>query len=301
MSKKFSKNKLIDIEEYERLKQKEIRDYNPLINMMSKIRIDLENILASKKISESAKILKIGQLKTLFAKLSQEYSPTPLNAPAPKQTTSVSLATETEKPLPDKTEIGTSEIEESSEIDDAKTEKMVEKEEKYPVEENKIDIDCESMIIAKTHKSKLLKLLQVIRDSPRDNFSVNDKGEITVFRNHYPGSNFNELMKNLYVPSSDTKLTGNNAFFRYLQSLDVPSSQFNNTKVIDEYDNPRDSQVTKSKLKAKISSLSKPNNSSSLSVSIPTDKYIGKRNKKQSGKGLFEPPGKRPKLLLVYH
>src|SRR5579871_4281510 len=137
MSKKFSKNKLIDIEEYERLKQKEIRDYNPLLNMMSKIRIDLENILASKKLSESAKILRIGQLKTLFTKLSQEYSPTYLNAPAPKETTSVSLTTEPENPLPVKTDIGTSVIEGSSEIDNAKTEKKEEEEEQDPVEENK--------------------------------------------------------------------------------------------------------------------------------------------------------------------
>src|SRR5579871_756738 len=96
MSKTFSKHKLIDIDEYERFKQKEIRDYNPLLNMMAKVNIDLEKILANKKMSESMKVLKIGQLKTLFSKLSQEYSPTPFHAPATKEKSSMSTMTEPE-------------------------------------------------------------------------------------------------------------------------------------------------------------------------------------------------------------
>ena len=57
----------------------------------------MEKILANKKMSESMKVLKIGQLKTLFSKLSQEYSPTPFHAPASKETVSMPTMSEPEK------------------------------------------------------------------------------------------------------------------------------------------------------------------------------------------------------------
>ena len=112
--------------------------------------------------------------------------------------------------------------------------------------------------------------------------SKNALNEMILDGNRIPNSNFDDLIRNLYVPKDTYNLTGMSDFISTLKREKLPKDDISSKAAINHLNASFTSQGT---MKAE-------------STPVKDSKHKGK-DSKQSGKGV--PPGKRPRVLFLYH
>ena len=116
--------------------------------------------------------------------------------------------------------------------------------------------------------------------------SNNALKEVILDGKRIPNSNFHDLIRNMYVRNEAYNLTGNHELLSLLKREKLPKSYLSNHAVIENLGTPPPSPTAKKEVKhAPLSSSS-------------SSSYNSADNGNQTGKGA--PPGKRPRILLLY-
>ena len=155
----------------------------------------------------------------------------------------------------------------------------------------------------------------------------NDKNEMTISGKPITGSNFDNLVRNLYVNKASQNLTGNFEFINALKASNVPNTILSNKKLVSQFWSTGTHSRSPSPRKPTKRSKTEYTKSWGLSKYIPSFsaastsmgtprpppfKFTGKAKsgeedyqsaneddpEAQSGHG--KPPGKRPRILKLY-
>lgn len=197
----WKKYKLLAEDEYERLKIKELRDYNPQLKSMVRAQMDIDNVLSNKGITPDEKIKLIQTIRYTSPKMEESAPPAPLAPP-------VQLPSE---PAP--AEVATQQVEEA-----------------HPNAEEFLSSEDISEFVPDRFKARARLLSKHLSHHP-DIVSIDDNLQLVINGKPIIGSNFVDLLHSLYVPRKNFRPPGQTDFIQVLRSLNVPSTYISNRSV----------------------------------------------------------------------
>ena len=247
----------------ERLREKKVTEQlaNPEMTSMIEIQHQIEGLLNNSKLSDEEKVILLDRARERFAKLMDSLRPTPLPPldlppiitppppptlpPIPPTATPFVIPPAPPLPPPRGTSTGVGPAAPSM---------------------------YESVQLPSQYDAKFGKLKEFLNAVPKL-IGKNAYNELILEGKRIPNSNFDDLMRNLYVPRESYNLTGVNELVSTLKRLNLPHNYLSNKDLAEQLAPPSSAQ---------------PPPKVSGSVEAPV----------QKGKGY--PPGKRPRILLLY-
>ena len=147
------------------------------------------------------------------------------------------------------------------------------------------------------YDKKFRKLVDFLNKYPHV-ISKSPQGEITVHGKTIPDSSFSDLIRGLYVHPPNLNLHGQNEFHNALSSLNLPPAYIS-------------SKAVKAKLFPESSEQPKHVESFAESTVVTPHDVVHERPKRKlkahslsqdgTGKRKHPPPGKKPRILRLYH
>lgn len=198
----FKKMALVSEDEILRMKQKEIREYNPEIRTLAFIQTEIDDLLNNKDMSVEDKLLLIQSAQKRFSQL----APSRLKTIAPYSSSKVVIQPATQN------------------LPDTQPENQVEEERTKSAISRRI-----IPAMPKNMQMKATQMLDWINDHPGV-ISTNDNMELSIDGEKLPSSNFVDLLRELYAPRLQ-KPPGYNEFLVALKSINAPISLVSDRKV----------------------------------------------------------------------
>ena len=267
----FDKYHLMKDEEYQRLRQKQVQQYNPELRIMARIDDDIKELLSDTTIPADVKSSIFSQLQQRFKDVKDASKVMPKEA----------ISTEIEQPDVEPEPIAAAAVEEY-ELPPPPTPAR-------PAPIKKFSDD----ILSGVDKNKLGKakeLLKLIKENPQI-IATNTKGELVLHGKVIPRSNTSDLFRSLYshyAPTSSPEgAVGHSKFIGALREINVPLSLIS-------------SKIQSAKLVA-LNKPQSPHSPNPKEYLDPVGEQSPLSNRKpvaMKGKGL--PPGKRIRMLTVY-
>ena len=223
----FKKMKLISEEEFVRMKEKQIHDYNPSLRTLAFYQTELDNIISNNSYDSETK-------EKLFRTAENRFH-------AIKNKESISLTSKSsvieEHPIPiadtqAAVDLSTKFEQEPNSSQDEKI--ITDSTHDTPLDDTKESSESSSITTQNTHlidsipikyRAKAVKLLNFIHENKEkisfdNNFSMLVNGKVST------DSNFSDLFKNLYIKSDSPK--GQSEFLNALKSINTPVSLITN-------------------------------------------------------------------------
>lgn len=216
-SEYFKKMRLIPIEEYDRIKLKDIRDYDP--ELLNRVRSEsfISQILANEKLSSEEKI-RLLQANQFTHKSQSKFPSANIVAPA--------AATGPPAPLQPNPE----EIAEELLPQVAEQEEEEEDMEDQP-QQNKNFIYQAVNYLPEATRKRATNLTRFLDDNS-DVLSVNNRNELVVGKNNVKNSNMTDILNYLFNPRKNSREPiGVKAFILAAKNLNMPTSFIQNRKV----------------------------------------------------------------------
>ena len=202
MSVPFKKMRLIQDEEYERLRQKQVSSYNPELRVMAHLEDEMRDIMDSRNISPEDKLKLFEQLRLRSNDVKNQA----------------------------KEEIALGGV--SAMAAPTAGEKTLQPPVLLKQEVKKEDPIFEHIIgrVSPKHKDDAAKLFEILNSNPNI-LSVNDNEELIVNGKTIPNTKFSEIFTSLYTDrqtKSLERIEGIPSFLHALNSLNVPKSLIHN-------------------------------------------------------------------------
>ena len=197
MSIPFKKMRLIQEEEYERLRQKQVASYNPELRVVAHLEDEMKDIMDSRSITPEDKLKLFEQLRLRSSEMRNQTKP------------AIALG-------------GVSSILPIQPTEPLKIEPVIVKKEE--------PIDELMGRVSEKHKKNATKLIDIISSNP-DVLSINDNQELVINGKIIPNTNFSDIFTSLYSErhsKSIAKIEGITSFLSALDSLHVPSKLITN-------------------------------------------------------------------------
>ncbi len=273
----FKKLSLMAKDELDRLKQRDLKSYNPKLKAVVLLDDEMEDILNRKDLCSEEKMKIFQQAQHRFLSLfktldhpaltgvSEQIAPSPHEQPALLEAVPGAAAGAPSIGLP--TEVQQHVLEEEPADDDDDDDDTARQ---LPANPSASDFN-----IPYARQRKANELLSILNKNPQ--LIASDRENKLLLKGQVvPGSNYRDLFRELYLRSKDHCLTGQNQFLSALHSLNIDSELISNSH---------------------CSKLYNSQASSSMSSS-------GNSQFAQSGHGRRRssstPPGHRPKILHLY-
>ena len=292
--------RLIEEAEFDRIKQKQIRDYNPQLKAMADIQTSIDNFLMDSTLGYDEKLPLINYLNGKFNSLFQATRNTLGNRSEPLVIPTPALAANA--PPPSAAAAATDSASAAAPTIAAFSSSAQEGPEKSTPLPTTIDAKIPGQYAKKYND--LLQFLQnqqaagVIERTTSNEMRIN--GELI------PNSSFTDLMRGLYTRNQTMNYTGENKFLQALSTLKLPTTLISN----------KDALAKLEGLGVGVLGAHTKSNKASLetvpSASKLADTDIAEDKGKQEGRGLLwkqknpimkfikAPPGNRPKILRLY-
>ncbi len=208
MSLPFKKMRLIQEEEYERLRQKQVSSYNPELRAVAHLEDEMKDIMDSKNITPEDKLKLFDQLRIRSNELRNQAKP--LVALGGVSSSIPTQADDAQQPPPGV---------------------LI----KQEVKKEDVFEEIIGRVSAK-RKENAIKLMEIINSNP-DILSINDNQEIVIKGHSIPNTKFSDLFTSLFTErqaKSLSKLEGIPSFLKALNSLHVPTNLITNSSLSKE-------------------------------------------------------------------
>lgn len=293
----FVKKLVIEQGEYDRLQQRQLRDYSPELHSLAALKSHMDSILARKNISAEDKLNLLSNYNARFEFLRDETGilSSGASAEAPdKAATKLEPEKEPSKLNPNKVEV---KAEGGNQEEGTGPEHILRR------------IGVESMYQKKA-KHLLLKLM--------DNSDVikrNAEGELVVNGEAQPGTNFDKLFKSMVSMRPDMRQPGLDKFLGGLRQIGVKPNEVSSDRLQKIIRKPQLHGTDEHQLAVARGRIE---DEKAEKMSTPVEEEVdetsksrksnrktkpSKRLREQQGEGFKQahhPPGLRPKILYVY-
>ncbi len=264
----FQKMKLVEENELLRLKDKQIRDYNPQIRSMTFTQSEIDDILMDNKLSAEEKLLLINAAEKRYKGIKSTLgaSSTPQ---APVVLAGMSTGLVPKEPAPPLTGLpavlpGAAAVAAAPDADDPVTQRVMRG---VPVR----------------MKKKAKEMFEYIKDYP-DLINFNDKTmEVSINGQSIKHSNFLDLFRSLYSSRRNYTPVGSAAFLSALSDINAPTSLISNRLALSDV-------LDKQNLSQQIPKMK----------SFVTKKFSHSAGTKRRRLTASSPPGRLPHILQIY-
>ena len=266
MPNKFKTMTLVEEGELERLRQRQIREYNPTLRSLGQTQEQIEKLLGSTDLEDEGKFKILNQLQEKFGYLYNKFKNSSAGAKI-MATPGDSVAVAAADPNQDNQAGDADGADGAQDSMEADPGAMGDQAPFPPV----------TLPAIYSKKFELFK--KFLADHPND-FTSNSKKELVIDGAPLPNSYAPDLFRSLYLRSTKANLLGHANLITKLHQLNADPDMFSNKKVLNF-----------------LSYLGKkpPAHSSSKA-----QKGTVFSSKPQKGSGFSFPPGKRPRILHVY-
>ena len=309
---------LIDKEELLRLRQKQIRDYNPNLRALAEIKVALDDALSNAKLQPHDKNILVNLLnhrlttlykgakydgliagaavapRELFTAAPIAALPTPMAPTVPIPMPAEAVAAEPEVQLLPDVPVEPQAIQPPVEV--ATQHEPVDAERKSMQTAGPIEMpSMKELNITKTYTNKFDELSKEIRKHPHK-INVASTGEIVLNGKIIPNTSFNNLLRGLFIRNKDSNIHGEEAFVKVLNEINISPGLISHRVpkgILTSLRNPE---------------IKGPESSEEFSSFVDDapgqeeeQEGEGKRSKsKKHSLKIHPPPGKRPRILWLY-
>ena len=309
----FKKLKLIDEQEIQRLVEKQLKEYDPVLRTLGKLQREMDSVLDRDDLSAEdkqglyqANLGKFLSMKNISGTSKAPTDPTPpplLPTPTIAVSTTSKSAAEASPKADSHSDISISDPAPAAHLEsnpDILSNSLAVKDQfDEPLKTVSIDFN-KIKGLKPTSMTKVNNLKELIESNPNRMRVKDDTGEIIIDGNVVENSSFYDLIKSLYVDDKKSNLTGNRKFLDTLSNMinsdpqKIESANFVSRrdvkKILDEIGS------------ASMMSTSSATSTSSSSLSQKGSGHFENRKRKEihpisTGK---KPPGKAIKVLYLY-
>ena len=289
-SKKFKRMTLIEEAELERLREKQIRDYNPTLKTLADIQANIDKLIDHPVLNPEGKMQLLSYLQTRFQKIykraKNEILPTPL---IPSESTV-------------EADMGNANSFDIPSIPEETKNEHVQKDQ--VIHEKPINMDSEIQSnsisgwpsvtearIPQVSERKYNALIQYLSTNQNHLDISNKSRELLIDGTPLKGASVSDLMHSLFTRSKSFNMHGHSEFLDALRNIELPLSFITNPNV-NQILMPSDSAST---------SMINLDDRKSFNSSVANPKkflvYPGRHHRYSTTNS---PPGKKPKLLKLY-
>jgi hypothetical protein len=213
MAKAFKKSVLVEAAEYDRLKQRNLREYQPDMSRLGRLQDQIHTILLNSHLSDQQKLALVAGPESQFNKLKSELGVLSGSASSARD---VSMGDE------DKSKSSTSINEQ--EADPLPSEKAL-----VPLTWKDLQIPWPTVRKAKRLIEQLAQQPKIIR--------ANEDGELVIQGKVVPGSNYKSLLSSLFSSKKGAlKLTGINDLFSAMRLANISPDEISSRKMREAYE-----------------------------------------------------------------
>jgi hypothetical protein len=249
MAGKFKAMSLVEEAELERLRQRQIREYDPSLNNLAKIQENILKLFEAPDMSDEVKYKILVSLQERFATLYNRFkNSTPYAAPTPPtMTEDVPPQAIVEQPAaPEQAAPAVEPVQ----VPD------VQKQARPGL------LQFENFNIPSQYHQKLDTLQKFIQDH-QDVISTNHKGELVLDGTPFQNSSFSDLIRGLYIRNQSMNLNGMSNLIGKLYQLNAPKALLSHKDAVGVYDYftkkpPAQTGKGKAKRKSSAPALSPP-------------------------------------------
>lgn len=272
----YRKMVLLEAAELDRIRQRQIREYDPNLSAMAKAQSQIDDILLNDKLSDSEKLALMNHAQHRYDAIKAKIGPLH----------ETKLALNPVQPI----------VNADQQFQDTMSSSGTQT-------HDEISKDLDPSLIP---DYQILK--RVIAENPKL-VKSNRAGELVIKNKAVKGTNFNDIIKSLLTGEKVDSTPGVSDFVRGIQSLNLSDKNFTSTHLLDQLYQSSPS-VTISKFKQ--STKSSPSHFGFTSITPPppppsptttsSSSFKSKisTRKSQKGHGIHYPPGKRPRILWLY-
>jgi len=201
----FKKMKLVPEMEYDRLKMKEVRDYDPELRTLSFLQSEIDDILNNSNLDAESKMRLFQAAQYRFSSIKErqpeEIKYTSASLPVPPTPVLVPPTPVLPPPAAD------------------------------PIPR---DMNHDKILnnIPVFQRNKAENFLDLLTEDP-DQVTYNNKYQLVVAGKPVKGSNIIDLIRNLYVKRKNYMPKGQRAFLTAIRRLNMPNTLIQNTEVLD--------------------------------------------------------------------
>ena len=310
-SASFKKMTFIDKEDLLRLRQKQIRDYNPNLRALAEIKLAIDDALSNAKLQPHDKNVLVNllnhRLTTLYKCAKSDgliagaaASPTELITTTPIAPTAMApvaqerLAAEPVVELLPDVPVEAQAIQPP--VEAATQHEPVGPERKSMQTAGALEMpSMKELNITKTYTNKFDELSKEIRKHPHK-INVSSTGEIVLNGNILPNSSFNNLIRALFIRKRDSNFEGEDEFIKVLNEINISPGLISHKipkSILTSFRNPE------------FKGTESPDEYASFVEEPPEQEEAqegeGKRSKsKKHSLKIHPPPGKSPRILWLY-
>ena len=211
MSKQyFKKMTLLEEAEYERLREKLIRDYNPTLKSLAEIQSSIEDLFQNPNLKPDEKIQLLNHLQSKFGALYTEAKYAGLRP----TTNDVTVVTGNAKDVDKKKEVYK---------DKDKTQVLKDVEDRGVATDEEVSYPKFSDLNLTTNYGKKYNELEAFLSKYPHVINRSPNGEIVVHGRTIPNSSFRDSIRHLYTTSKTRHTGANDEFMSALRSLNLPN------------------------------------------------------------------------------
>jgi len=289
---------LLEEGEVERLKQKQIKEYNPTLKSLAAIQGAIETLIDLPTLNADEKIQILNHLQSKFSALYNIAKVTTLHEPSPHVTVLAPTGTKVETvDAPEKIEANSKDVKVEKAVAPEKVESGMQSAEPahWP--------ELSELKLLPQYDKKYRKLVEFLNKYPHV-VSKSSQGEISVHGKTLPDSSFSDLIRGLYVRPSNLNIHGQNEFHDALSTLKLPPAFISSKEIKAKLAPETKDHVT---VHEKSEEPVTENTSEISPVLIPQPLKRKLRpnhhsvTKTGTGKRKHPPPGKKPRILRLYH
>ena len=281
---------LLEAGELARLRQRQIKEYDPNLGAMARAQEQIEDVIFNDKLSDEEKMAlinlarqRIEALTTTTGPIAKVATPPPVTETSHTQPTEVqpsipppkTPARETTLPLPSNTSTPDTNIQSSSKSKDD---------------------DAVSNELKDYHSLKFM-----INQNP-NLIRTNKSGELILKNRRVADANTEDILKALVSGKELDSTPGVSQMVQFLQTMNPPKRMFHSPTLISRLFPLSPSSKPDIKIPpASMSLYQQLSPPLSPTHSLSVSKAPRRSRRSQKGKGLDHPPGKRPRILWLYH
>ena len=271
----FKRMALIEEKELDRLRQKQIRDYNPTLKSLADIQSTIDSYIENKEIHDTDKIQLLNFLNGRFHVLYNKAKAVDFQArspiqPSPLVTSIPQIPQIVPKPdLEGGDEEGQAASPANIDLDENEQPDL----EHSTLTEIKTNIVLPTPVDANIPNQYINKYKKLISHLGNNSgiLTSNANKELVVNGSAIPNSNLPDLLRSLYLRNKNQNLIGEDAFYQALNALSVPQNF-----------------------------ISHPDAHSALNRLSKVNKKEGQLGQGLGQRSFKPPPGKRPRVLHLY-
>lgn len=294
----FIKKVLIDQGEFDRLQQRQIREYSPELQSMAELRNHITDVLDNKSLSTEEKLNLFGTYQSRFTKLKKDTGVLSSSVPAieekevhaapvaPVAAPNAPVAAAVPNAPPNvPAPVAPPNAPAPAPVPNAP---MAAAADPGGEQEEPMAIAVRNMGVQPMYENKARRLLHKIRLNPGV-LNHNEAGEIVVNGNPIHGSSFNAIFSSMVTANPDLHQPGLDQFLGALHTMGVKEEELSAKSLKSKF--TRTAHAAKAAHEPQM-------------VPKPDAPDAPKKAEKQEGRGIKRkspsPPGTRPKILYVY-